>query len=131
MLEIIGLLGCIWGIVIGGAIGLIATGTTAIIGYEQMEQAEENADAMEALQKQAQEKAEARQKKQADINTMLNARNLRRTRAQVAGAVAYERLLTERASRANTKKTRELNEARKYDQGNPIANDPAPRNIVN
>lgn len=109
MIGIMGIMCCI--VTIGIGVGFLAAGavTSWQLGKRQQEAVEEAAKKQQALQEKAIKKAELRAKATLVGQKYQNIKNLQKNRADAASAVAYEKLMAERAHRAAVNKLKEAN----------------------
>ncbi|MFH0799966.1 MAG: hypothetical protein V2A66_07300 [Pseudomonadota bacterium] len=108
-LGVIGIMCCVSGTVISVIASIITTAVTVGVSVDQKNSAEDNARKMENLQKEQNNKSDARAKGLSEINKAITLKNLRQTRSAFASASAYERLLTEKTNRDAVRKRQEAN----------------------
>lgn len=113
--------GCLYISVSVGAAAAVVGAVTGIKGYIN---AQEAAEKQENMQLEANAKSGTRAKMQSKVQEQLNARNLKRTQAQVASAVTYERILADRSRRETARTRQNFIESRStghsYNRGNPV-----------
>lgn len=94
------------------------------IESERLEATKDGLRKQENMQNVANAKSETRAKMQGKLQDQINARNIRKTQAQVASAVTYERLLADRSRRETAKMRQNHIESQttghRYSRGNPV-----------
>jgi len=134
----IGIIGCVAASIISLVVAVVSVVVSTVMSVEQKNAQENAARRMEGLQKDANNKAEARARGQSEVNKAITLKNLRRTREEFASAASYERLITDKTSRealrkrqeAKVESRHEIQKTQKpslrwqstgYSKGNPIA----------
>jgi len=101
MLGIVGILGCV--AVAAVCVSGVAAAVSIGLSVKASEDAKDAAKKQEQLQREANTKAENREKATSVLNDKITAKNLLQARQQIGDSIAYSKLMTERTQRETAK----------------------------